>query len=587
MADLGIAARTGSRERNVAGRPRFRFDDRVPDVFISYAHDDCATARRFADALEAERLSVWWDDALRSGDPFDKVIEQALREARAVVVLWSKASVDSRWVRAEATLADRNGTLAPVMIEACQRPIIFELTHTVDLSGWTGDTRGAEWRAFIADVKRLVEAGRPEPSSSTVSASPSSPEPGPAEPPANSIIVLPFANLSGDPEQDVLAAGLTEDIITELSRFRQLFVISRTSAFRFKGGADDARRAAHEFNVQYVVEGSVRKSGARVRVTVQLIDGQADRHIWSERYDRQLEDIFDLQDEVTAAIVATLSGRVEEATGEKARRKPTENMSAYENVLAGKLLHHRSTRADNQKAMVHLRRAVALDPQYAQAHAWMACVLGQAWLNGFCDDRDAVLMEMLLQLGTALQLDNNDSDVHRILAAVYLVQGEHEKAFLHQNRALELNSNDDLVVVQQGEVLTWLGRPEEGIPWIEKAMRLNPCHPERYWNHLGRALFMARRYDEALSAFSHISTPIFVHYAFLAACAARLGDTAATARYAAELRKRDPDFCVEAFLATLHYKREEDIAHHRSALLAAGLPECRPGATAAPDLGEI
>lgn len=534
----------------------------VPDVFISYAHDDRAAARRFADGLEAEQLSVWIDDALRSGEAYDQVIEQALREARAVVVLWSRKSVDSRWVRAEATLAERSGTLAPAMIEPCERPIMFELTHTADLSAWSGDCQEAAWRTFVADVKRFVDKDR------AVAA----PSPAPPEPPANSICVLPLANMSGDPEQDFFAGGLTEDIITELSRFRQLFVISRNSAFQYKDKAVDVRQIAREFNVRYVVEGSVRKAGARVRVTIQLIDGQADHHIWAERYDRLLEDIFDLQDEVTAAIVATLCGRVEAATGERAGRKPTENMTAYEHVLAGKLLHHRSSRTDNEQALVHLRRAIALDPHYAQAHAWMACTLGQAWVNGFAADREAVMAEMLEELNTALRLNGNDSDVHRILAAVNLIWGEHEKALFHQERALELNPNDDLIVVQQGEILTWLGRAEEGIAWIEKAMRLNPCHPERFWNHLGRALFVARRYDEALAAFGHIATPILAHYAFMAACAAQFGDTAAARRYAAELRKRDAGFSIEAFLATLHYKREEDIAHHRAALLAAGLP---------------
>jgi adenylate cyclase len=540
----------------------------VADVFISYAHDDRATARRLADALEAERLSVWWDDALRSGEAYDQVIEQALREARAVVVLWSKKSVDSRWVRAEATLADRNRTLAPAMIEPCQRPIMFELTHTADLCAWSGDPSQPAWRAFVADVKGFVEKSRTEISSSTA--------PNLVEPPANSICVLPFANMSGDPEQDFFADGLTEDIITALSRFRRLFVISRNSAFQYKGKAVGAPQIAREFNVLYVVEGSVRKAGSRVRVTVQLTDGKADRHIWAERYDRQLEDIFDVQDEVTAAIVATVSGRIEEAMGERAGRKPTENMTAYECLLAGKVLHHRSTRADNEKALGHIGRAIALDPGFAQAHAWKACTLGQAWVNGYRADGEAVLTETLEELDTALRLNSNDSDVHRILAAVNLIRGEHEKALFHQDRALDLNPNDDLVVVQQGEILTWLGRADEGVAWIEKAMRLNPCHPDRFWNHLGRAFFVARRYAEAMSAFGHIATPILFHYAFLAACAAQLEDSAAASRYAAEVRKRDPDFCVGAFLSTLHYKREEDIAHHRAALLAAGLPERSP-----------
>jgi adenylate cyclase len=387
-----------------------------------------------------------------------------------------------------------------------------------------------------------------------------------------SIVVLPFANMSGEAEQEFFADGLTEDILTELSRFRHLFVISRNSAFKYKGKAVDVRQVARELRVQYVVEGSVRKVGNRVRVTVQLIDAEADRHVWAERYDRQLEDIFAIQDEVTAAIVATLPGRLEAASRERAARKPTDNMAAYECVLAGKLLHHRSNRADNAAALRMLDRAIALDPSYAHAHAWRACVLGQSWVNGYCQDRDATWEEVGRELQIALELDSNDSDVHRILAAVNLAAKEHDKAAFHQERALALNANDDLIVVQQGEVLTWLGRPEEGIPWIEKAMRLNPYHPERFWNHLGRALFVARRYAEAIAAFSRITAPDHLHHAFLAACNAELGNEAAARGHAAEVLKREPAFCIENYLKTLHYKRPEDLAHHRDALVKAGLP---------------
>ena len=192
---------------------------------------------------------------------------------------------------------------------------------------------------------------------------------GSAVPEEPSIVVLPFTNMSGEAEQDFFADGLTEDIITELSRFRHLFIISRNSSFKYKGRAVDVRQVAHELKVQYVIEGSVRKAGNRVRVTVQLIDAGTDRHVWAERYDRDLQDIFAIQDEVTAAIVSTLPGRVEAASHERAARKPAENMAAYECVLAGKLLHHRSNAADNEAALKLLERAVALDPNYAHAHA--------------------------------------------------------------------------------------------------------------------------------------------------------------------------------------------------------------------------
>jgi adenylate cyclase len=387
-----------------------------------------------------------------------------------------------------------------------------------------------------------------------------------------SIAVLPLVNMSGDPEQEFFTDGLTEDIITELSRFHNLLVISRNSTFVHKGKAVKVQEVAREFGVEYVLEGSVRKAGDRIRVTVQLIDAETDRHIWAERYDRKLEDIFAIQDEMTRAIAATLPGRVEAATHDRARRKPTDNMAAYECVLAAKVLHHRSVCEDNAEAQRLLDRALSLDPGYAHAHAWKACVLGQMWVYDWCADRDATLREVATELETALALDDNDSDVHRILAALNLNREDHDKAAYHQERALALNPNYDLVVVQQGELLTWLGRPEEGIDWIKKAMRLNPYHPERFWNHLGRACYCAEKYAEAVEAFSRITRPDHTHHAFLAATFAQMGNAVAAAAHAAEVLKREPKFSAAAYLATQRYKREVDRDHHEAGLLKAGLP---------------
>ena len=387
------------------------------------------------------------------------------------------------------------------------------------------------------------------------------------------IAVLPFVNMSGEPEQEFFADGITEDILTELSRFRELFVISRNSVFAYKGKPINAQKVAKELSVQYVVEGSVRKAGSRVRVTVQLIDAETDRHLWAERYDRELADIFAIQDEVTSSIVSILPGRVAAAAQDRVQRKPPENLVAYECVLAGKLLHHRSARADNEEALRMLERAIALDPGYAHAHAWKACVLGQSFVYGWCADVEATTRAVIGELTLALSLDENDSDVHRVLAAVNLaVHHDHDKALYHQERALALNPNDDLIVVQQGEVLTWIGQAEEGIEWIQKAMRLNPYHPERFWGHLGRAYFVARRYSEAVKAFQRISRADQTHLAFLAACHAQLGDAAAAKSATQELLQRAPDFSIERFIATQHYKHDSDREHHRAALLKAQLP---------------
>ncbi len=188
-------------------------------------------------------------------------------------------------------------------------------------------------------------------------------------------------------------------------------------------------------------------------------------------------------------------------------------------------------------------------------------------------DVEATTRAAIEELALALSLDENDSDVHRVLAAVNLaVHRDHDKALYHQERALALNPNDDLIVVQQGEVLTWIGQAEQGIEWIRKAMRLNPYHPERFWSHLGRAYFVARRYGEAVKAFQRISRADQTHWASLAACHAQLGDAAAAKGATQELLQRAPDFSIERFLATQHYKHDSDREHHRAALIKAQLP---------------
>jgi len=416
---------------------------------------------------------------------------------------------------------------------------------------------------------RLRVGGAPSP--------PAAPSAGPLRDRSSdkpSIIVLPFANMSGAPEQEFFADGLTEDILTDLSRFRELFVISRNTSFKYKGQAIDVKAVARELGVRYIVEGSVRRSGNRVRITVQLIEAESDHHIWAERYDRDLEDIFAIQDEVTQAIVATLPGRLEADARTRAERKTPANMAAYECVLQAKTLHHRSNREDNLRATELIRRAIELDPRYGHAHAWHACILGQQWSYGWLEDRAATERAMERELESALRLDENDSDVHRILAAVGVVRNDLDKALFHQRRGLALNPNDDLIVVQQGELLTWLGEAEEGIEWIRKAMRLNPYHPERFWFHLARAQFVARRYQDAIESLLHIATLDVLHHALLAACHAQLGNDADAALHSAEVMQRIPEFSVrEHCLPMLHYRNEADLVHHRDALRRAGLPE--------------
>ncbi|WP_428646109.1 adenylate/guanylate cyclase domain-containing protein [Roseibium sp.] len=411
------------------------------------------------------------------------------------------------------------------------------------------------WQALPADEARTAEAGG-----------------APAERKAvvkPTIAVLPFANMSGDPEQEFFVDGLTEDILTELSRRHELFVISRNSTFVYKGQAVNLRDVSQKLGAQYLVEGSVRKAGDRLRVTVQLIDTATDSHIWAEKYDRTLDDIFAIQDEVTSSIVATLPGRVEAAQQDQLARKKPSSLAAYECVLAAKVRHHRSNREENAEAQKLIARALELDPDYAHAYAWRGCILGQSWVYGWNEDPDKAFETCVSSLEKAQTLDDNDADVHRILASISVIRNDLTRARYHQERALALNPNYDLVVVQQGELLTWLGRPQEGIEWIRKAMRLNPHHPERFWSHLGKAHFASRQYKEAIEAFMHLSTMDAVQHAFVAATYSWLGDKMAAGAHLDRAIRLDPEFTIETFLSTMHYAEESNLEHLREGLQKA------------------
>jgi adenylate cyclase len=305
---------------------------------------------------------------------------------------------------------------------------VERLFHGLKLDGLRDSLPAVDYR-IVSTVAVIFQISRMQKQQLAALVPTAAPAPGTAPVPENlddiahkpSIAVLPFVNMSDDKSQDYFADGITEDIITELSRFRDLFVISRSSSFKYKGQPVSVQKFASELGVQYVLEGSVRKAGKHVRITVQLIAARTDRHVWAERYDRDLEDIFAIQDELTSGIVAVLAGRVEAASRDRAARKTTDNMAGYECVLTGKLLHHRGRREDNLQAQRLLDRAIALDPSYANAHAWKACVLGQRMTYGWFENGKVTAQDLVAELETALALDENDSDVHRILAAVNLI----------------------------------------------------------------------------------------------------------------------------------------------------------------------
>jgi TolB-like protein len=387
----------------------------LPDIFLSYSRDDQATARRFAEGFEREGFTIWWDASLNPGEAYDQVTEKALREAKAVVVLWSRKSVDSRWVRAEATQAHDNRTMVPVMIEPCKRPIMFELTHTADLSHWTGDISDKAWQSYVAGVRRFVEkdvSGLDRPADNSRSLAVARSIKGAADSRTErlpSIAVLPFSNMSGDKEQEYFSDGLAEEIINALAQISGLKVIARTSAFAFKGQNTDIRRIAETLGVTNILEGSVRRSGNRIRVTAQLITASDGTHLWSERYDRELADVFVVQDEISSAISEALKVKLSPQAAAGARHTPT--LPAYEALLKARHFHWKVTAESTDQARLFYEQAIALDPQFALAHALYADFLfGCTTIVSSPLREVAPLIRTLAQ--RALELDPYLADAH-------------------------------------------------------------------------------------------------------------------------------------------------------------------------------
>jgi len=312
-----------------------------------------------------------------------------------------------------------------------------------------------------------------------------------------SIAVLPFVNMSGDPEQEYFSDGITEDLITDLSKISGLFVIARNSVFVYKEKAVKIAEVGRELGVRYVLEGSVRKANDRVRITAQLVDANTGGHLWAERYDRDLKDIFALQDEVTQKIVAALAVKLTEDEQERLVRKGTDSLEAYDFTLRGWDYFFRLTMEANAQAREMFERAIDLAPQYALGHSALGWTYWTEWSFGWSQDPQS--LERAFELAQrAASLDDSLSEAHSLLGKVHLWKKRHELAIAELEKAIALNPNYADGLTGLGEVLYFAGRPEEAIALVKKAMRLNPRYPVWYLHNLGHAYFLAGRYEEAI-----------------------------------------------------------------------------------------
>jgi TolB-like protein/class 3 adenylate cyclase len=395
-----------------------------------------------------------------------------------------------------------------------------------------------------------------------------------------SVAVLPIDNLTSDPQYDRLATGLTEDVITDLSMSRDLLVLARNSTAAYKGKAVDTRQVGTDLGVQYVLEGSLQVIGAQAKVSVQLVDSQTGRHVWSDRFEQPLSKIFDIQKQVSDEVAARLSGWqgvIPAAQRARAHRKSPDNLQAYDYFLLGMEHQNKANKEDNIKAQALYEKAVSLDPQLARAYvglAWSHCVEIDF---DYSPNPEASMQECLKYAQTAVTLDPSDSDAHAAVAGAYTYTQEWEKSEAEIEKAIGLNPNntDALMIYAYNAALYW-GKPVLGKERGEEALRLNPINFPKWYNQAMRtAYYFTGQYEKSLEAALRFDAPISHDFAMLAAIYYRLGHAPEARKAAADTLRSDADWSLEHYLNQWGFpKRNEELKLYSEGGLGAGLPMC-------------
>ena len=450
----------------------------MSQIFLSYNREDQRVAKLFAAGFERAGLSVWWDTALRSGQAYDEVTESALRGAKAVVVLWSPRSVVSRWVRSEATLADRNKTLVPAMIEPCDRPIMFELTQTAELSHWQGDDRDPVWQSFVADVLRFVEVdgeAAPQPPPTLLApAAPSRSVPGHGKHgQAPSLAVLPFANRSGQSEDDVFSVGMVEDIIDALSQGVNLKVITSSATARYRTGAlPDLHAMANELGVRYVMEGNVRRASEVLRVTAQLVEAEGGAILWTQKFERPLSELAELQEDLVLEVAAHLHSQVERIEMARVLKKPS-NLTAWESVTRASASYRNINGETLVQAYTEAQKAVEIAPDYALAHAMLADAAATIYMWMQPDD-PAEVKKIRGYIDAALSLDPDNAVVLAHVSEAYNYIGRPEEALALAERAYQISASCGLAHYSAAVAAILLNRIDEAEACFATELRVAP-----------------------------------------------------------------------------------------------------------------
>jgi adenylate cyclase len=468
----------------------------MSDVFISYKRENLAAVNRLVEALRAEGVSVWWDQDIPPNAPWEATIEGELAAAKLVIVAWSPAAVASDNVKAEARWARGQGRLLQVFVEACEPPLFFGERQGVDLKGWSGDAADPVFRTLLQAVRAGPTPAPQEAASEALAA----PLPLPSKP---SIAVMPFANLSADPEQDYFADGMVEEITAALTRIRAIDVIASTSTLSFKGNQVTAQKAAQALGVRYVLEGSVRKAGGRVRITVKLMDAAGGTQIWADRFEDTLQDVFALQDQVALSVAGRIEPTVQQAEVRRVSARPTDSLDAYDLYLRAWPRYYAFSREAILDAIGLLRRAIALDPNFGAALMLAAVCIHMTHMF-WADDPAASAREGAELAHRAVKAAGEDATVLAWSAVVLAYFEEDIPASIGLiERAIDLNPGSALVWLASGAVRTISAEPEIAFDHLAASARLDPMGPYHALRnaYFGLARFEQGRFEEALPRF--------------------------------------------------------------------------------------
>jgi adenylate cyclase len=437
-------------------------DTESPQIFLSYARSAEPVAKTIAGVLRNRGYSLWWDDDLPAHRAYSDVIEERLNSAKAVLVVWSRDGAKSEWVRAEADAARHSHKLVQLSMDGVLPPMPFNQIQCPALRDWTGDIDEPAWRKIESSIAELVRGERPDFATA--------PGPQAHAPTGPSVCILPFVNMGGDPEQEYFSDGITEDLITDLSKVSALGVVARNTSFTFKGKSVEARSLGLDLGVSHIVEGSVRKAGNRLRITAQLIDAGTGHHLWAERYDRELADIFDIQDEISKAIVDALKLTLLPTEKKAIEQRGTDNAEAYNLYLMARQHWVTGNDGDWDREELIIRiceRAIDIDPSYA--HPWALMAVAQTHLR-FRQGNTKV--DGLPSAERALELDPNLAEAHAVKAWYFLEQDRNDEADEEIATALRLDPESWEANRVAAKVLFLQGRLKESVACYEKSAEL-------------------------------------------------------------------------------------------------------------------